>query len=871
MASGLRNLLVRIGADASQMRTEMRSAQNTLSGFQSGIKGIVGKIGATLAAVGIGAIVKDATSAAMAVEGQTVLINRLLGDSAKSFLDWAETGAMAFGISKRNAISYGSIFMSQLKNISTGTDDLKNKTEQLLEITSVMASQSQYDLNTVMEKVSSGLRGETDAIEDLGVQVTATTLQSTNAFKVFGQGAKSWDSITSDTVKKQIMYYGILEQATALYGNTLADTTATKMMIFRAELQNVQLALGAAFLPILNVVLPVLSAFASRLNKAIQGVATFFSVLFGHKKKVKDVTKTFDTQTKKTNKQTTSVGKLGDTFTKTGKKVKKAVDTMKSTLAGFDALNILSTAVASSPDPGTGTGGGGGVDPGGDPGGGVPEGSDPPDNGSKWEEWANKIKKVLSDLKPQWDNLKQGALDFWQGLVDIWNTPFIQNMVKGIIKTSWDLLKTAIDLVGNSLSIIGDLFSIIADILNGDWGKAWKDTKKLVTDVYDLFGDFIVDIVGGDIGKKLSDQFTTFKDTWANITADVEQFAKDVFSGKVTENLKAGFTKWWDSLKTIDVKKWFTDNVVPKINSAFDGMKDLGNRIWENVKYAFTTGKVGDITSWFYNNVGLKIKSGFNGSVYGLEVWSNIKKGVTDIGSDIKSWIYNNVGMKIKSGFSGSGYGGEVWYNVKSGIWNVQKDIKSWIYNNVGSKIKSGFSGSGYGSEVWANIKKGITNIGGKNITSWFSTNVSTPIKKAFSSITSGLGGSITAGFKTVYNKAVGFINSMIDAVNKMVKKLNNIPGVSGIPTISKIPKLAKGGITTGSTIANIGEAGREAVLPLENNTGWMKDLASQLSQHMGGGGGDIIIQIGGTQLGRIAMNEINKMQRQSGKPVFKL
>lgn len=36
------------------------------------------------------------------------------------------------------------------------------------------------------------------------------------------------------------------------------------------------------------------------------------------------------------------------------------------------------------------------------------------------------------------------------------------------------------------------------------------------------------------------------------------------------------------------------------------------------------------------------------------------------------------------------------------------------------------------------------------------------------------------------------------------------------------IPRLANGGITTGSTLANIGEAGREAVLPLENNTGWM-------------------------------------------------
>lgn len=46
-----------------------------------------------------------------------------------------------------------------------------------------------------------------------------------------------------------------------------------------------------------------------------------------------------------------------------------------------------------------------------------------------------------------------------------------------------------------------------------------------------------------------------------------------------------------------------------------------------------------------------------------------------------------------------------------------------------------------------------------------------------------------------------------------------------------RIPHMANGGITTGATIAQIGEAGREAVLPLENNTGWMDALADRLSR----------------------------------------
>lgn len=62
---------------------------------------------------------------------------------------------------------------------------------------------------------------------------------------------------------------------------------------------------------------------------------------------------------------------------------------------------------------------------------------------------------------------------------------------------------------------------------------------------------------------------------------------------------------------------------------------------------------------------------------------------------------------------------------------------------------------------------------------------------------------------------------------------------------LPRLPKLAKGGITTGATKAIIGEDGREAVVPLEKNTGWAKDFLSVLDNHGGGlGSGTIINKI---------------------------
>ena len=46
---------------------------------------------------------------------------------------------------------------------------------------------------------------------------------------------------------------------------------------------------------------------------------------------------------------------------------------------------------------------------------------------------------------------------------------------------------------------------------------------------------------------------------------------------------------------------------------------------------------------------------------------------------------------------------------------------------------------------------------------------------------------------------------------------------------INEIPHLAKGGIVDRPTIAEIGEAGKEAVIPLENNLGWIDKIAEKL------------------------------------------
>lgn len=74
--------------------------------------------------------------------------------------------------------------------------------------------------------------------------------------------------------------------------------------------------------------------------------------------------------------------------------------------------------------------------------------------------------------------------------------------------------------------------------------------------------------------------------------------------------------------------------------------------------------------------------------------------------------------------------------------------------------------------------------------------------------------------------------------LNEMVEKINSID-ISSMPGSTKlnvnIPQFATGGIVNRATIAQIGEDGPEAVVPLKNNSEWIDLVAGKVANTMGG------------------------------------
>ena len=140
---------------------------------------------------------------------------------------------------------------------------------------------------------------------------------------------------------------------------------------------------------------------------------------------------------------------------------------------------------------------------------------------------------------------------------------------------------------------------------------------------------------------------------------------------------------------------------------------------------------------------------------------------------------------------------------------------------------------------------------------------------------------SIVSGLRNIFKAPLNF---MIDGINKFLSGIGKIkipdwvPGVGGKGfSIPRIPRLAKGGIVSASTIANIGEAGTEAVIPLQRNTQGLDMIAEKISERLSlpqndGTGATYVIKLvldDGRVITKMVIDNIKDYEARTGKPVF--
>ena len=196
--------------------------------------------------------------------------------------------------------------------------------------------------------------------------------------------------------------------------------------------------------------------------------------------------------------------------------------------------------------------------------------------------------------------------------------------------------------------------------------------------------------------------------------------------------------------------------------------------------------------------------------------------------------------------------------------WDKVKEVALNCWNG----IKNAFSAVGkFFMDIFGTAYRGIVNAF-SSIGSFFS-GVWENIKSIFSSVGTAIGdaikGAVSWAVNGVLSTAVGIINGFISAINFAIDIINAIPGVS-IKRLSKleVPQMAKGGIVDSATLAVVGEQGKEAVVPLENNLEWLDKLAGMLNDRMGGNK-PIVLEVDGKVFAQTSIDSINALTRQTG------
>ena len=289
---------------------------------------------------------KEAGQAATQQEANVQRLIDIYGEAAQSVGNFIDANARGIGLSRSMATSVSATY-GNLLSVWADQETNAQLTNNLLNQTAVVASKTGRTVEDVAERVRSGLLGNTEAIEDLGINVNIKTIEITEAFRRIADG-RSWQQLSAYE-QAQVRTLAILEQSTKKYGTTVAQTTAFTRQQYNAAYQDMQATWGqfvnAVLMPVLKVVTQIMNIITAGL-RAIAGITG----------------KTIETsqiQASSANDTANAIGGAVDNQKDLTKATKATAKEQKKMLANFDEIQILSAN--STGGAGGGAGGAGGA------------------------------------------------------------------------------------------------------------------------------------------------------------------------------------------------------------------------------------------------------------------------------------------------------------------------------------------------------------------------------------------------------------------------------------------------------------------------------------------------------------------------------
>ena len=646
----------------------------------------------------------------------------------------------------------------------------------------------------------------------------------------------------------------------AQMGAIMSESLINKSLKFQSSLSSLRTAVRGIANTLAEIFLPALTAVANAITWVITKVNILLRLLFG-----------LELTTSSSGVDNAVGGGIGSSFGTMADNIdeaEKSAQKLRRTLMGFDELNVVDDLSSS----GSGSSGGSS----GGAGGGLTDFGDGLLNNGIFnsDEWSAKVGK----LKGIMENVVPIALIFighlgaaWCLLTGNWVGFLAFATMAGIGYASadsnglWERLSQKfsdlhLKIVPVATLIIGALgtvaclftgnivgaaaFAAMAGISIGiiSGGEGWSGFLSYFEGLLPEVKKYALPIIG-----LLAGMICLFMGNWpgaailltaAGVSGIVSYFTGQGVFGNLIDIVKeAGnsvisyFKNHLEKYFTLDYWKNLFGVLGTAMSNALGQLRTNVMNGWNNIKDYFKT-NIGPIfTAAYWSNKFDPIRSGLQTKI------GEARTAVMNGWNNVKDYYNTNIGPKFTVSYWSSKFD-----PIRSGLSNKLGEARTTVIN------------------TWNTIKDYYTkNIAPKFTASFWSTKFNT----------------VKEGARTAFNGLIAIIEK---AINNIVNKLNTVkfsipswvPQVGGksfgisLKTVS-IPRLATGGIATASTLANIGENGREAVLPLDHNTEWMDALADKIAGR-NQTPTKLVLKVGEKELGWATINGINQITKQTGE-----
>lgn len=280
MSDVVGQIALELGIDSSQIVNQLTGASNKAAKQATSIfSGMGKKIVAGLSIAAFTKFTKDCLEVGSNItEVQNVVDTAFKGLSGSAD-EWASNAMTNFGLSELSAKKYMGVFgqMNDAMGI-TGKTAL-DMAENVTGLTGDVASFYNLGTNEAYTKLKSIWTGETETLKDLGVVMTQTNLDQYALNNGFGKTTAKMTEQEKVMLRYQYVT-SALSNATGDFVKT-QDSWANQTRILSLRFEQLKASLGKGFIALFTPILRGLNTVLAGLQKVADGFATFTQMLTG--------------------------------------------------------------------------------------------------------------------------------------------------------------------------------------------------------------------------------------------------------------------------------------------------------------------------------------------------------------------------------------------------------------------------------------------------------------------------------------------------------------------------------------------------------------------------------------------------------------